>query len=193
VPWTADRLAKARWRIVPERTPGGSAGPKRDETQSDRYYYAVVGVRVVIRGGKVEYRNTERPQDACRETRAQRVVAFGKDKATPVPQALGLSPRGRLRIGATSDSSFYGAPLVTWDAAPAAAAYDVEWSTDPHRWRAAGHIRTPATSALLPVSGGTWWYRVRGINPSLPGDQRSNWSQKVRIRIAQPTYRVVGR
>ena len=56
-------------------------------------------------------------------------------------------------MGATSHSSFYGAPLVTWDAAPAAAAYDVEWSRDRHRWRAAGHIRTPATSALLPVTG----------------------------------------
>ena len=90
-------------------------------------------------------------------------------------------------------TSFYGAPLVTWDAAPAAAAYDVEWSRKPYRWHAAGHIRTPATSALLPVTGGTWWYRVRGINPSLPGNTKMTWSRKVRIQIAKPTYSVVGR
>ena len=96
-------------------------------------------------------------------------------------------------MGATSQTSFYGAPLVTWDAAPAAAAYDVEWSRKPDRWHAAGHIKTPATSALLPLTGGTWWYRVRGINPSLPGNTKMTWSRKVRIQIAKPTYRVVGR
>ena len=95
-------------------------------------------------------------------------------------------------MGATSQTSFYGAPLVTWDAAPAAAAYDVEWSRKSDRWHAAGHIKTPATSALLPLTGGTWWYRVRGINPSLPGNTKMTWSRKVRIQIAKPTYRVVG-
>ena len=114
-------------------------------------------------------------------------------KQMPIPQAIGLSPAGRLLMDEPSRTSFYGAPLVTWDAAPAASAYDVEWSRRPNRWHAAGHIRTPATSALLPVSRGTWWYRVRGLNPSLPGDQRMTWSRKVRIRIAKPTYRVVGR
>ena len=62
--------------------------------------------------------------------RAKRVLAFGKNSAdaTPILQAIGLSPAGRLLMGATTHTSFYGSPLVTWDAAPAAAAYDVEWS-----------------------------------------------------------------
>ena len=77
---------------------------------------------------------------------------------------------------------------MTWDAAPAAAAYDVEWSRKPNRWHAAGHIRTPATSALLPVTGGTWWYRVRGINPSLPGSPKMTWSARCGSRSrSRPT------
>ena len=149
-------------------------------------------VERVTHNGKLVYHDTEMSQDACQ---ANRVLAFGKTSANaaPIPQAIGLSPAGRLLMGATSETSFYGAPLVTWDAAPAAAAYDVEWSRKPYRWHAAGHIRTPATSALLPVTGGTWWYRVRGINPSLPGNPKMTWSRKVRIQIAKPTYRVVGR
>ena len=33
-------------------------------------------------------------------------------------------------MGATSRTSFYGPPLVTWEPAPAAVAYDVEWSNE---------------------------------------------------------------
>ena len=148
-----------------------------------RYYYAVVPVQ--------DGQDTALPQDACQ---ANHVVAFGKNSAdaTPIPQAIGLSPAGRLLAGATSSSSFYGSPLVTWTAAPAAATYDVEWSRNLYPWHPAGHIQTPATSALLPVTAGTWWYRVRGIDPSLPGNNKNmTWSQKVRIHIAAPTYRVI--
>ena len=81
---------------------------------------------------------------------------------------------------------------MTWDAAPAAAAYDVEWSRSLNRWHPAGHTQTAATSALLPVSAGTWWYRVRGIDPSLPGNTKMAWSHKVRLQIAEPTYGVIG-
>jgi hypothetical protein len=148
-----------------------------------RYYYAVVPVQ--------DGQDTELPQDACQ---ASNVLAFGKNSAgaTPIPQATGLSPAGRLLMATTSRSSFYGPPLVTWTAAPAAAAYDVEWSRNLYPWHPAGHIQTPATSALLPVTAGTWWYRVRGISPSLPGNTSMTWSQKVRIRIAAPTYSVIG-
>ncbi|MBV9413437.1 MAG: hypothetical protein JO363_00510 [Solirubrobacterales bacterium] len=148
-----------------------------------RYDYAVVP----FQNGQ----DTELPQDACQ---ANRVLAFGKHSvdATPTPQAVGLSPNGRLLAGATSRSWFYGSPLVTWTAAPAASGYDVEWSRNLYPWHPAGRIHTPATSALLPVGQGTWWYRVRGINPSLPGNTSMTWSQKVRIHIAAPTYSVIG-
>ena len=169
----------------------------RDWKPGGRYYSVVVPVR-----SRPRTRRSSTARPSCRRTRARErsrtpdraPCAFGKNSADamPIPQAIGLSPAGRLLMGATSQTSFYGAPLVTWDAAPAAAAYDVEWSRKPDRWHAAGHIKTPATSALLPLTGGTWWYRVRGINPSLPGNTKMTWSRKVRIQIAKPTYRVVG-
>jgi hypothetical protein len=149
-----------------------------------RYYYAVVPF--------ADGQDTELPQVACQ---ANHVLAFGKNSAdaTPIPQAVGLSPAGRLLAGATSRSSFYGSPLVTWTAAPAASGYNVQWSRSLYPWHPAGQIQTHATSALLPVTTGTWWYRVSGINPSLPGTNTNmTWSQKVRIRIAAPTYRVIG-
>jgi hypothetical protein len=169
----------------------GPAGARVDlsdrDGQGGRYYYAVVPVRAIPGG----YQDTELPQDACQ---ANRVIAFGKNSvdATPTPQAVGLSPAGRLLAGDTSRSSFYGSPLVTWTAAPAASGYDVEWSRSLYPWHPAGHIQTPATSALLPVTAGTWWYRVRGIDPSLPGNTNMTWSNKVRLHIAPPTYSVIG-
>lgn len=148
-----------------------------------RYYYAVVPVS--------DGRDADLPQDACQ---ANDVVAFGKNSAdaTPIAQATGLSPAGGLLAAATSRSSFYGAPLVAWTAAPAASGYQVEWSRSLYPWHPAGHIQTPATSALLPVTAGTWWYRVRGVDSSLPGNTSMTWSNKVRIRIAAPTYSVIG-
>ena len=175
----------------------------RDGNKGGRYYFTVVPVQVVVtEDGKVEYHETELPQDACQgtlatdgaPTQAKRVVAFGKESvdAKPLPQAIGLSTTGRLLMGATRSTSFYGPPLVTWEPAPAAVAYDVEWSNKPYPWRAVGQIRTPATSAMLPVTSGTWYYRVRGINESLPGNQKMTWSDKVRIQIAKPTFSVSG-
>ena len=87
-----------------------SAGAKvdlwdRDGKQGGRYYYAVVPVQVVSQDGKVVYRETELPQDACQGTLgAKRVLAFGKTSADamPIAQAIGLSPAGRLLMGATS-------------------------------------------------------------------------------------------
>jgi hypothetical protein len=157
--------------------------PDRD-WPGGRYYYAVVPFQ--------DGQDTELPQDVCQ---AHRVLAFGKNSAdaTPIPQAVGLSPAGRLLAGATSRSSFYGSPVVTWTAAPAASAYDVEWSRNLYPWHPAGHAQTAATSALLPVTAGTWWYRVRGINPSLPGkNTKMTWSRTVRVQIAKPTYSVIG-
>lgn len=208
LPQTEKDLESAHNTILPDGSEGSTfaldtapvttseAGGKVDLWDRDwpggRYYYAVVPVNAVVGAdGSVTYRDTELPQDACQ---AGRVVAFGKNSAdaTPIPQAVGLSPAGRLLAGATSRSSFYGSPLVTWTAAPAASSYQVEWSRNLYPWHPAGQIQTPATSALLPVTAGTWWYRIRGINPSLPGTTSMTWSQKVRIRIAAATYRVIG-
>jgi hypothetical protein len=147
-------------------------------------------------GGKVVYRETELPQDACA---AGRVLSFGKDSAEAkpadprsVPYATGLSPNGRLLTARHVATVFYGPPLVAWTAAPAAQKYDVEWSHTKYPWRPSGHLQTAATSAVLPLRPGKWWYHVRGINESVPGNQKMTWSKVSTVRIALPTFSVRG-
>ena len=83
-------------------------------------------------------------------------------------------------------------PLVAWTPSTGATAYDVEWSRTSYPWRKAGSLQTPATSAMLPLKPGTWFYRVRGINPMLPGSKKLRWSGPMRVQIAKPTFSVVG-
>jgi hypothetical protein len=55
-----------------------------------------------------------------------------------------------------------------------------------------GEKFTYATSALLPLEPGLWYYRVRGVNFSLPGSARAmSWSAPVGVRVAIPTFTVV--
>ena len=141
------------------------------------------------------YQDLMLPQDACQ---AGNVLQFGRKSVDPglgsrfVPFATGLSPSGRLHSASSRRSSFYGAALVAWTPATGATSYDIEWSRTRYPWKAAGRHSTPATSAMLPLKAGTWWYRVRGINPYLPGNQKMSWSNPVRLKIAKPTFRVIG-
>ena len=160
-----------------------------------RYYWTVVPVHPEIDpgDGKVIYRETELPQDACSNAR---VLDFGKGSVQAAPVgSTGLSPNGRLVSTGHVPTVLYGPPLVAWTAAPAATKYEIQWghATKPTRpWRPTGHIQTPATSVMLPLSPGTWRYRVRGINESLPGNQNMTWSGLTSVRIAKPTFRVTG-
>ncbi len=50
---------------------------------------------------------------------------------------------------------------------------------------------TATTSAVLPVGPGTWWYRVRGYDYSLPtGVQQMAWSDPAKLIVAPPTFKV---
>ena len=77
--------------------------------------------------------------------------------------------------------------------------YEVQWSKTRYPFRpaadksgSAGRLTT-ATAAVLPLAPGRWYYRVRGINWSLPsGAQAMSWSDPVAVRIVKPTFRVVG-
>ena len=51
---------------------------------------------------------------------------------------------------------------------------------------------TGPSSAVLPLRPGRWFYRIRGVNDSLPGIQAMSWSTQVPIRIAAPKFAVVG-
>jgi hypothetical protein len=156
--------------------------------------------------GNLIYRDLELPQEVCA---SGRVARFGKSSeptlvSAGTPFISGLSPKGRLTSAVSGASSFYGAPLVAWTPALAADAYHVQWSKtrSPFRpvnanWNnkgeAAGFL-TFATSAVLPLSPGTWYYRVRGVSFHLPTNaQYMGWSDPARIVVARPTFRVGGR
>jgi hypothetical protein len=151
-------------------------------------------------GKQLVYRDTELTQEAC-EKRQQR---FGKQSAPALvangaPFASGLSPTGRLIAASESSAAFYGPPLVAWAPALGADAYEVQWSKTayPFRPQANGKsgglgLQTFATSATLPLKPGTWYYRVRGINFSVPGGaNQMSWSNSVRLVVTKPRFVVI--
>ena len=86
------------------------------------------------------------------------------------------------------------------DPALGASAYHVQWSRTRYPFKpqpnAAGSGKsegflTWGTSAVLPLGPGTWWYRVRGVNFSLPTNaQFMGWSEPARLVVAKPTFSV---
>jgi hypothetical protein len=164
----------------------------------------------------VEYQDLELPQDACE---AGRLQTFGKVSEPAVtsagkPYVTGLDTRGRLVQSVARQQIFYGIPLAAWRPALGADQYQIQWSPSRYPWRpvdAKTNTRyerfTYATSTLLdrsvtgasgttraPLTPGTWYYRVRGIDFALPGTARAmSWSDPIGIRIARPTFAVGGK
>jgi hypothetical protein len=150
----------------------------------------------------VEYHERELPQDACQ--RHARISSFGKTSAPSLaagstPYVSGLSPAGRLVPAAGAKPSFYGSPLVAWEPALGADEYQVQWSKTQYPWNPVDALTgkprqklTYGTSALLPLTPGTWWYRVRGLDFFLPGTGRAmSWSPPIAVVVAKPKFRVV--
>jgi hypothetical protein len=181
-------------------------------SESGRYYWTVVPVTKHLKAdasdsnspapaelktdeSNYEYQDLIVPQDACQ---AGHVQMFKKRSTEPVlsagaPYVTGLSPSGRLLSASGPRSSFYGAPLVAWTPSSGATKYDLEWSRTSYPWHAAGRLQTEATSALLTqLAPGTWYYRVRGIDPWLPKNASLRWSGPMRVQIAPPTFTVSG-
>lgn len=152
--------------------------------------------------GSLRYVDLELPQDACR---AGRVARFAKNSEPALTAggelfATGLSSKGRL-ISAQQKSTFYGPPLVAWTPALGATSYEVQWSKtrypfnpepNPENANAPGTM-TLGTAAILPLGPGTWYYRVRGFDYSLPTNaQQMSWSDPAQIVVAKPQFTVVG-
>jgi hypothetical protein len=67
----------------------------------------------------------------------------------------------------------------------------VQVSKAAYPWRTYGNAYTFATSITLPLKPGKWFYRVRGINLTLPsGASTMAWSPKVGIVVAKPKFRI---
>jgi hypothetical protein len=150
---------------------------------------------------QLEYVDQELPQEACA---AGRVMRFGKQSepsltASGAPFVSGLSPNGRLIAASRGAARFYGPPLVAWTPALGATGYEVQWSKSAYPFRPEANrqtrtvgLATFATSATLPLQPGTWYYRVRGINLSLPGTAKQmSWSQPVKLIVTKPRFVVV--
>jgi hypothetical protein len=153
------------------------------------------GEDVVRPGGGITYRETELAQDSCA---AGRKLAFAKTSEPVVageiaPYASGLSPEGKLVAATTAKPRFYGQPLVAWQPLAGADQYEVQWSTKGYPWKAAGKQLTFGTSLTLPLSPGTWFYRVRGLDLLMIGSKpQMSWSDPVRLVVTKPRFRVVG-
>ncbi|HYA09749.1 MAG TPA: hypothetical protein VEG24_09150, partial [Gaiellaceae bacterium] len=157
------------------------------------------GELVVRSGGNLVYRDMELPQDVCA---AGRLARFGKSSEPTLTAAgdafaTGLSSDGRL-ISAVNTTKFYGSPLISWTPALGAESYEVQWSKTsypfvPQLYPGATFkgLMTATTSAVLPVGPGTWYYRVRGYDYSLPTSvQQMSWSDPQKIIVAPPTFKI---
>jgi hypothetical protein len=68
----------------------------------------------------------------------------------------------------------------------------VQWSKTAYPWRPQGNLFTFSTSTTLQLKPGRWYYRVRGIDLSLPtGAAQMAWSNKIGLTIAKPKFSVV--
>jgi len=186
-----------------EQAPSGdttSAAPSLDlwdrNWPSGVYYWTVVPVEFYINSfdGNFEYVDVELPQDVCA---AGRVGTFGR-VSKPIPAGsttsyvVGLSVAGRVvSSSASSSPRVYGSPLVTWSPALGADYYEIQYGSARYPFMASGDSVTGATSATLPLTPGTWYYRVRGIDLRMPsGAEGMAWSGIRKITVARPVFRI---
>jgi hypothetical protein len=168
--------------------------PDVDST-STRYYWTVVPVGILVdEDGTFTYYDAESPQDACE---SGRVGSFGKVSRPVIttsgtPYVSGLSPKGRLLSQAGGRPVVYSTPLVAWKPVIGASAYEVQWSRSKYPWRARGSAFTYATSSVLKLDAGVWYYRVRGLNAAQIGTPAMAWSAPVAVKVVRPTFRISG-
>jgi hypothetical protein len=196
-PTTTGTTAAAATTLPSDFTATGSLVDLWDSGwPSGRYYWTVVPVEEVANGTSVEYHDAEVPQDACA---AGRVAAFGKTSqpattSATTPYVSGLAPTGELVAAQTAKPSFYRAALIAWEPAFGATGYEVQWSRTRYPWRPASTtpFYTSATSVLLEgLAPGVWFYRVRGIDPYVPGPvKQMSWSTPQQFRLAKPRFTI---
>jgi hypothetical protein len=70
--------------------------------------------------------------------------------------------------------------------------YEVQWSRKLYPWRTSGSKTTFGTSLSLPLTPGTWYYKVRGLDYLMTGSKpQMTWSNPVRVVVTKPRFRVV--
>jgi hypothetical protein len=164
------------------------------DVRTTRYFWTVVPVGILVNpdSGEFEYWDVESPQDACR---SGRVATFGKQSlpaitASGSPYVSGLSPTGRLLAQAGRRPVVYSAPLVAWRPVVGATEYEVQWSRVTYPWRKSGSTKTFATTVVLKLQPGLWYYRVRGLNAAQVGTPAMTWSAPVAVKVARPVFKI---
>jgi hypothetical protein len=149
---------------------------------------------VVLGGSGGSYHDLVLPQDLCAMPGMLHQVGIWSEPTLTSPQApfvSGLSSDGKL-VAASSSTQFYGKPLVAWEPALRAEKYEIEWSQSDSPFVATGNLLTTQTAAVLPLSAGTWYYRIRGFDYNLPtGAQQMAWSPPQKLVLAKPQFKVV--
>ena len=166
------------------------------DARTTRYFWTVVPVGIAVDedSGDFQYWDVESPQDACQ---AGRVATFGKESLPAIttsgsPYLSGLAPNGRFLAQAGKRPVVYSAPLIAWRPVVGASQYEVQWSRVTYPWRKRGSTKTFATSAVLKMSPGLWYYRVRGLNGAQVGTPAMTWSAPVAVKVARPTFQISG-
>ena len=164
------------------------------DVRTTRYFWTVVPVAIVVdpESGDFQYWDVETPQDACQ---SGRVATFGKDSLPAIttsgsPYLSGLAPNGRLLAQAGRRPVVYSSPLIAWRPVVGATQYEVQWSRVTYPWRKRGSAKTYATSAVLKLAPGLWYYRVRGLNVAQVGTPAMTWSAPVAVRVVRPTFQI---
>ena len=165
------------------------------DPSSTRYFWTVVPVGIIVdEDGTFTYYDAESPQDACE---SGRMASFGKESRPVIttagtPYVSGLSPKGRLLAQAGRRPVVYSTPLIAWRPVVGATAYEVQWSRTKYPWRSRGSALTYATSSVLQLGTGLWYYRVRGLNAAQVGTPAMTWSAPVAVKVVRPTFRISG-
>ena len=165
------------------------------DTSSTRYFWTVVPVGIIVdEDGTFTYYDAESPQDACE---SGRMASFGKESRPVIttagtPYVSGLSPKGRLLAQAGRRPVVYSTPLIAWRPVVGATAFEVQWSRSKYPWRSRGSALTYATSSVLQLGTGLWYYRVRGLNAAQVGTPAMTWSAPVAVKVVRPTFRISG-
>jgi hypothetical protein len=147
--------------------------------------------------GSLVYHDMAVPQDSCQ---AGHGMSFGKVSQPVVtssgkPFLSGMAPTGREVTATGPRAQVFASPIAAWQPVVGATKYQVELSRTLYPWRPSKHVGTPATSVVLPVTKfdtGVWFYRVRGVDSSLPAGARAMaWSTPVRLQVTGNRIAVV--
>jgi hypothetical protein len=177
--------------------PDRKTGIWDNDWPDSRYYWtAVPAIPRITPDEKVVYEDVEFGEDMCA---AGRVITFGKtsapavEKSNGVPFASGMTGSGEIRGAINDRPQFFGRIVVAWKPAPGAMKYQVQWSRKAVPFNAVGSSSTASTAVLLNLPTGVWYYRVRGIDRTLPSARRGmTWSDPQYLRIVPRTFRRVG-